>query len=90
MPTVVDNEKRVFILVLFDEAQDFVIELAMRVMGGNEELIGCEPVQVTEDPSQLVKFPLDLEFVLVPSYQQDLNLAIPRVCRVRKCSICGL
>jgi hypothetical protein len=90
MPTVVDNEKRIFILVLFDEAQDFVIELAMRVMGGNEELIGCEPVQVTEDPSQLVEFPLDLEFILVPSYQQDLNLAISRVCRVRKCSLCGL
>lgn len=79
MPTIVDNEKRIFILMLFDEAQDFVIELSMRVKGGNEELIGCEPVQVTEDSSQLVEFPLDLKFVLLPSYQQDLNLAVSRV-----------
>lgn len=44
MSAVVDDKKGIFILMFLHKAQYFVIELAMRVLGWNEELVCCEAV----------------------------------------------
>ena len=44
MPAVVDDEKGIFILMIFHKAQYFVIELAMRILGWDEKLVCREAV----------------------------------------------
>jgi hypothetical protein len=44
MSTVIDDKKGIFIFMFLNKTQYFVIELAMRVLGWNEEFVCCEAV----------------------------------------------
>jgi hypothetical protein len=77
--SVVDYKKSILVFVLVNKTQHLLIQFAMRVGGGNEESLRCEPVLFAKDLFQLVEFQLNLELVFIPLYQKDLNIAISRI-----------
>lgn len=79
VPSVVNYKKGILIFVLVNKIQYLLVQFAMRVGGGNKELVSCESVHLFKDGLQLVQFQLDLELVFIPLYQKDLNVAVSRI-----------
>ena len=79
VPSVVNYKKGILIFVLINKIQYLLVQFAMRVGGGNKELVSCESVHLFKDGLQLVQFQLNLELVFIPLYQKDLNVAVSRI-----------
>ena len=73
---VINNQKRIFVLIILQESHSFPHHPQERRLRWDEPVFSFESI-LMEDLRQILKLPLDAQFILFPPKEQSLDFAVP-------------